>query len=122
MHILYQSLKSYQIKILIFNGLKFNQKLTAQSKLHNENHTGQLVKQAMEPEETAELSPGQSSGLVRNVFSSGCRNSLDRNWLFTLNTSVSVRARDAQSDLITCDNIKSHVKGGLAAAETAIAD
>lgn len=89
MHILYQSLMSYQIKILIFNRLEFNQKLTAQSKIHNGNHTGELVKQAMEPEETAELSPGQSTALVRNLFSLGCLNSLDRNWLFTSNTCFS---------------------------------
>lgn len=101
MHILYQSLKSYQIKILIFDGLEFNQMLTAQSKIHNENHTGELVKQAMETEESEEFSPGQSTGLVRNVFSLGCLNSLDRNWLFTSNTSVLVRVRHVQPDLIT---------------------
>lgn len=36
--------------------------------MHNENHTGALLKQATEPEETAEVSPGQNTGFGAERF------------------------------------------------------
>lgn len=39
--------------------------------MHNENHTGALLKQATEPEETAEVSPGQNTGFWCATFSVG---------------------------------------------------